>query len=136
MPTVHSVSGITDRLLDIILSKSILQNIRVQGIISPAVGGPGHLLADEDGGNKIRCFIVPPIPRKFTRFWTDGVPAVVHGKIALFPVVNQYQILVNDIQSLKDDNMQNQSLTVSGITTKLSNIIENQSELQDIRVQG
>ena len=134
MPIVHSVSDITSILSGIIQNAPTLQNVRVQGIISPVGSGAGYLLGDEK--NQIWCFIAPPIPPKFTTLLKGRASVVVHGKIGLFPLVNQYQILVQDIQPLRNGDIRNQSLSVSEITTELSNLIENQNELQDIRIQG
>ena len=134
MSIVYSVSDITSILSGIVQNAPALQNVRVHGIISPASGGTGYLLGDRK--NQIWCFIAHPIPPIFMTFLNDRVSVIVHGRIGLFPLVNQYQILVQDIQLLGNVRVRNQSLSVSEITRKLSNLIKNQDELQDIRIQG
>ena len=135
MPTVHSVNDITERLSNIIQSESTLQNVEVQGEVV-LVDDSTTVFFLRHEGRSLRCYIPGGGTAQFRSLLRAGNTVVVNGNIGLFSAVNQYQFLVQDMQSLRNGRMESQSLSVSEITTELSNIIENRNEFQDICVQG
>ena len=135
MPTVHSVSDITNILSGIIKNEPTFQEVSVTGEVS-VDNLPGVFwLSDRE--NKIRCFIPGGNIAMFRPLLVSGNKVAVNGKITLYASNSDYQISVKDCQEI-DFNFKgnNRPLTVSEITNRLLEIIGNSSELREIKVQG
>ena len=135
MPTVHSVSDITNILSGIIQSESILQDVSVQGEVSSMDDPPGVFWL-KHGKNRIRCFIPGPNTAQFGAVLIAGNRVVVKGNIQIFPAFSEYQIRVADVLPIIKLPKVNQQLTVSGIMASLLSLIQNSSDLQGIQVHG
>ena len=133
MPTVYSVSEITNILSGIIKNEPTFQEVSVTGRVS-VDNLPGVFwLSDEE--NKIRCFIPGRNMAQFGSLLQSENTVVVHGKISLFPKIGEYQILINNVQSVRINGTGNNGLfTVSDITNKLVQTLANSSELTEIHV--
>ena len=132
MPTVHSVSYITN-ILSSIIQKPILQNVRVQGEVSVDDDDPQGVFWLMHGGNKIRCFIPNGNISQFGHLLTSGNMVVVDGKITLFFRFSQYQIRVSNIQNTR---VRKNTVSVTKVTKQISRLVAGTPELQNIRIQG
>lgn len=130
MTTVHSVSDITKILSNVIQNASTLQDVRVQGEVLG--NGHPHAFFLINGKDRLRCFIPDGNPAKFPLL-KQGNAVVVNGEITLFPLPNQYQIKVSNIQ---DTEVHEDGVSVTEITNQISHLVAETPELQDIRIQG
>ena len=133
MPTVYSVSDITNILSTIIQAEQTLRKVRVQGRVS--VDGPESVFFLSHGVQKIRCFIPNNKVAIFSPLLAAGNTVIVNGNIQIFPAFSEYQIRVENVQPLKAFG-KNPPSTVSEITKTLSDIIKNSSELTEIHIRG
>ena len=131
MSRVHSVSKIKVMLSGILGPHVELKNIKVRGRISPLSNT--YFLSDGEIG--IGCFIPPAIKAKFAGLLAPGNPVVVQGHVRLHtaPGFNEYQINVDNITPDTDGIV---VFSVSEVKNELLSIIENRSELIDIRARG
>ena len=136
MPNVYNVSEITNILSGIIKNEDTLQDISVTGKVSVDNRPDVFFLSYEE--KKIRCFIPGGNLDQFGSLLTAENTVVVHGRISLFPRVSEYQIRIDNIQSVRIDETGNDSLfTVSDITRKLEQTLAKSShELAEVHVRG
>ena len=136
MPIDRSVSDITRILSGIIKNEDTLQDVSVTGEVSVDHRPDVFFLNHE--GKKIRCFIPGGNLDQFGSLLTAENTVVVHGRISLFPRVSEYQICIDDVQSVRIDETGNDSpFTVSDITSKLEQTLAKSShELTEIHVLG
>ena len=131
MSRVRSVSEIKVLLSGILGSHAELENIKVRGKISSRMNT--YLLSDGEIG--IGCFIRPAIKAKFAQLLHRENPVVVQGHVTLHtaPGFNEYQINVDNITPDTDGIV---AVSVSEVGNQLLRIIEDGSELIDIRAKG
>ena len=125
MSTVYNVSAITN-----ILSGTIQRNVLVQGEVEILTDGPSNAFYLINESNKLRCFIPQGV---MTPTLEQGQVVVVDGKITLFSSFSQYQITVSDIQV---NGGNTNTFSVTGITDRISRLVAETPELQNIRIQG
>ena len=129
MPTIYNVSDITN-ILSSTISSTIQRNILVQGEVEILTDGPSNAFYLINESNKLRCFIPQGVMAPTLE---QGQVVVVDGKITLFYSFSQYQITVSDIQV---NGVNANTFSVTEISDKISYLVAEKPELQNIRIQG
>ena len=129
MPTIYNVSDITN-ILSSTISSTIQRNILVQGEVEILTDGPSKAFYLINESNKLRCFIPQGVMAPILE---QGQVVVVDGKITLFYSFSQYQITVSDIQV---NGVNANTFSVTEISDKISRLVAEKPELQNIRIQG
>lgn len=125
----YNVSEITN-MLSSTISSTIQRNVLVQGEVEILTDGPSNAFYVINESNKLRCFIPQGVMAPTLE---QGQVVVVDGKITLFSSFSQYQITVSDIQV---NGVNTNTYSVTEISNKISHLVAEKSELQNIRIQG
>ena len=129
MPTIYNVSEITN-ILSSTISSTIQRNVLVRGEVEILTDGPSNAFYLINKSNKLRCFIPQGVMAPTLE---QGQVVVVDGKITLFSFFSQYQITVSDIQV---NGVNTNTFSVTEISDKISHLVAEKPELQNIRIQG
>lgn len=100
--TVHSVSGITELLKNLIEQQPHLQNVWIQGQVSNySRSGAGHIYFTlKDDSSQIQVVIFRSNAAGLRFVLKDGAEVLVQGRLNLYPARGQYQINANKVEPL------------------------------------
>ena len=136
MPTIHSVSKITDKLSDIIREEYTLQNVWVNGKVSSKTPSEGDrpdffMLEDAKNGDKIECVIYKENSHLFEVLPTTQNDVIVNGRIVLFESKSEYRFAVTGIET-PATALKSKIVSVSDLTSNLQTTLK----LHSGKVQG